>query len=112
MDTLFLPAAQLGGTVFTVVAFLTYLTRRERSQDASQAYRDREAVTASNRRARSDIILAKSLQRLTTMVEINTNQSSKNTKTLGKSKISIDKNTDVIDKNTEAIAQNGNGNGK
>lgn len=112
MDQLFIPAAQLGGTVFTVVAFLTFLTKILKSQENSQRVRDEEAVLASNRRAKSDIVLARSLQKLTDMVVINTNESHKNTKTLGRSKVAIDKNTEVIDKNTETIEKTGNGDEK
>lgn len=110
MEQLFIPAAQLGGTVFTVVAFLRYLSSTSRSQEESQRHRDKEAVMASNRRAKSDIVLAQSLQKLTDMVEINTNESNRNTKSVKTAKVAIDKNTEVIDKNTEVISQNGNGN--
>lgn len=108
MEQLFIPAAQLGGTVFTVVAFLAFLTRILNSQETSQRHRDKEAVNASNRRAKSDIVLAKSLQQLTDMVEVNNAASNKNTLSVKTAKVAIDKNTDVIDKNTEVISQNGN----
>ena len=98
MDFTFLSqAAQLGGTVFTVVIFVRYITTR-----------DKEANESSIRQTKSNLILGRALQKLTDMVEINTGESHKNTVSIGKSKSAIDKNTDVIDKNTEVIGINGN----
>lgn len=53
MDAFIIPAAQLGSTVFVVVAFLWYLLKTSDKQIAAQ------------------VTLAKALQRLTDMVERN-----------------------------------------
>lgn len=101
----FSEAAQLGGTVFTVVAFLWYLTRLLKVQ----SFRDNQSVIALKEQARSNIVLAKALQRMSDIVGLNTIESNKNTASIVKSKSSSDKNTDAIDKNTDVI-KNGNGN--
>ena len=91
METFIIPASQLGGTVFTVVAFLWYLTKLLKVQEI----RDKEAVMATNKQSKSNIILAKSLQELTDIID--------------KNKSAIDKNTNIVNKNTNVIKKTVNG---
>lgn len=81
----FTQASQLGGTVFTVVAFLWYLTKLLHTQ----TIRDKESITVINKQSKSNIILAQALQRLSDIINESTETVAKNTKT-------VDKNTDVI----------------
>lgn len=66
--TIFTQAAQLGGTVFTVVAFLWYLSKRDDSWS-----------DFLHKNTESQINLAQSLQRLTDIVEYNSNVNKVNT---------------------------------
>lgn len=97
MDTIFVQAAQLGGTVFVTVAFLWYLTKR-----------DAEAAILSKTQADSNLILARALQKLSDIVSRNTVAVGTAVTTRKKNTKAIDDNTTVVDKNTEEI-KNGNG---
>lgn len=91
-DTIFTTAAQLGGTVFTVVMFLWYLSKRDKALNASVS-----------KNSESNIILATSLQKLTDIVEVNTVTLNRSVDTIERNKVSLDKNTDVVDKNTDVV---------
>jgi cell division protein FtsX len=80
-------ASQLGGTVFTVVAFLWYLVR------------------TSDKQIESQVNLAQSLQKLTDVIERNTIESNKSTITGIENTQAVKGNTEVIDKNTEIITK-------
>lgn len=99
MDIAFLTeAASLGGTVFTVVAFLWYLTKLLNTQ----TIRDKESIIAINKQVESNIVLAKALQRLSDIVN-------KNTESSVKTKISVDKNSKIVGENTDVIKKTTNG---
>ncbi len=77
--------AQLGGTVVVVVLFLNYLTKRDNKWTDSLKYNSQANIT-----------LAKALQRLTDIVEKNSNVNIVNTD-------KIKENTEAAVDNTEAI---------
>ena len=68
MDNILLQSAQLGGTVFVTLAFLYYLTKR-----------DKEWTTLLSKEMDSQIKLSKSLQKLTDIIKKNTITVVKNT---------------------------------
>lgn len=80
MDQLLMPAAQLGGTVFTVVIFLRYITTRDRTMG-----------TVLNKNASAQLKLAHSLQKLTDKIDENT--------------ITIGKNISITKQNTNAVSK-------
>lgn len=86
MDTVFIQAAQLGGTVFTTVAFLWYLLKTTDKQIESQ------------------VALAKALQRLSDIVERNTEENSRGSVNRSENTVAVKENTGVIDKNTEVVS--------
>lgn len=114
---IFTQAAQLGGTVFTVVAFLWFLSKL----NANQVTRDKDAVIATNRQSDSNIDLARALERLSMIITSNTAVNLKNTEVIKENLSAVKDNTEVvtgaIKENTETIKQtanttNGNGNEK
>jgi hypothetical protein len=68
MDNLLIQSAQLGGTVFVTLAFLYYLTKR-----------DKEWTTLLSKEMDSQIKLSRSLQKLTDIIKRNTSAVVKNT---------------------------------
>lgn len=95
--TIFTQAAQLGGTVFVVIVFLWYLSKR----DVQAHARDESQTLVLEKVATSNIVFAKALQKLTDVIESNSNINVKNT-------TKISENTTAVDKNT-AVVSNGNG---
>lgn len=96
MESIFLPAAQLGGTVFTVVAFLWYLGKR----DTIFTNLVNKGYDAQIETSKSSTVLAVALQKLTDKIEKNSNMSITNTDKL-------EENIGATTKNTEAIKTNG-----
>lgn len=94
--SVFTTAAQLGGTVFTVVMFLWYLSKRD----------DKWTDSLKNS-SDSNVLLARALQRLTDRIEVNSNVNIQNTTKIDENVVAVKKNTEVISKNTEIIGSNG-----
>jgi len=91
LDTLLIPAAQLGGSIFITVIFLRYLAKR-----------DRDLALSATRAMKAQIILAKALQQLTDVVnESNT--------IIDRNKRAVQDNTVTINKYTEVVAKSTNG---
>lgn len=82
-ESIFITAANLGATVFVTVAFLWYLLK------------------TTNEQIRAQVELAKSLQRLSDMVENNTIWSVRNTVNSKLNTEAVEDNTVAVDKNTE-----------
>lgn len=61
MDNLFIQASQLGGTVFVTVAFLWYLSKRDKDLTKMMA-------NHLDHQQKSNLKLAKSLQKLTDVI--------------------------------------------
>lgn len=102
METsVFTQAAQLGGTVFTVVSFLWFLRHHLDDTNKRQTIRDKEQVKASNRQSSSNVNLAKSLQHLADKININSVVNTKNTKIIKENMVAVKDNT--------AAVKNGNG---
>lgn len=97
MDSIFVTAANLGGTVFTVTIFLWYLSKR-----------DREAGVLSKTQADSNIVLAKALQELSTIVSHNTIETSKASSKSSRNTEAVEKNTKVVNKITDEIKNGSN----
>lgn len=110
-DQLFIPAAQLGGTVFTVVAFLWFLSRLLNNINATQVQRDKESIIASNRQAESNITLAIALEKLSNSVTSNTATNVKNTEVIKENVSAVKETAGAIKENTETIKKTTNGNG-
>lgn len=90
MDITFIKeAAQLGGTVFTVVAFLWYLSKR-----------DKDSHESNTRQIEANVLLAKALQRLTDKIEANSSMNVDNTAKIKESVDAVEENTESIKKNT------------
>lgn len=90
--TIFTQAAQLGGTVFTVVAFLWYLTGR-----------DNHWASSLTSNAEANIKLARALQQLTDRIDRNSTVNLSNTAKIDENLRAVSDNTAVIDKNTEIL---------
>jgi hypothetical protein len=87
--TIFTAAAQLGGTVFTVVVFLWYLSKRDDKNDKNNI-----------RQSEGNILLATALQGLRDVII-------RNTTAVGQSIPTQEENTGAIKKNTDTIKKNG-----
>lgn len=92
MDAIFIPAAQLGGTVFTVVAFLWYLTKLLKVQTD----RDEVQARAIEKQADSNVKLAVAFQLLSSII-------TKNTIAVKANKPAVEDNTGAVDENTAVI---------
>lgn len=91
MDTIFIQAAQLGGTVFTTIAFLWYLLK------------------TSDKQVQAQITLARALQRLTDIVERNSSAATVNTSKIGENVNALKENTETVKKNSEVVDKITNG---
>lgn len=99
MDTIFIQAAQLGGTVFTVVLFLWYLVKR----DVQLTNVIDDGTQARKENAEANLRLARALQKLTDVIEKNSNVNVAIKGKLDENITAVKENTTVIDKNTEII---------
>lgn len=101
MDLAFITAsAQLGGTVFTVVAFLWFLSKLLNDINTRQAVRDKDQIVASDRQSDTNIRLATALENLSNKVNVNSDANIKNTQV-------IKENVSAVIDNTEAVSKNG-----
>lgn len=91
-------AAQLGGTVFTVVAFLWFLSKLLTDQNERQSIRDREAIVASNRESDTRVILAKALEKLSGRLISNTITNTENTEVIKENVVAVIDNTKAVSK--------------
>lgn len=86
---------QLGGQVVVVVLFLNYLAKRDSVWSKSL-----EANSKSN------ILLAKALQKLTDVVYQNTSAVKENIPTVTKNTVAVKENIPTVIKNTVAVKEN------
>lgn len=96
--------AQLGGTVVTVILFLNYLNKK-----------DNKWTDWLKDSSKSNIELAKALQKLTVVVENNSTILNNTFYNRTANTEAVKENTEVIDKGTKTVIEavkNSNGNGK